>query len=270
MSKFTNPAYLQTDQYRNADNLNARIAIHERFSTNPQGWFPWVWDILSELPAQADVLELGCGSGAIWTACPERVPPGWRVTLSDFSAGMLDSAWRSLVTLGRGFKFEQIDAQAIPYPDETFDIVIANFMLYHVPDREKALTEIRRVLKPGGILVAATGGENHLREIKDWFERLDLQAEIAVFRSPFTLENGLAQLQPFFSDIQTLRYPDGLCVTELPSLMAYLKSTATYSDNPESAFEQLEQELANELKTKDVIEITKDSGLFLARKIKKP
>jgi hypothetical protein len=75
MSKFTNPAYLQTDQYRNADNLNARIAIHERFSTNPQGWFPWVWDILSELPAQADVLELGCGSGAIWTACPERVPP---------------------------------------------------------------------------------------------------------------------------------------------------------------------------------------------------
>jgi ubiquinone/menaquinone biosynthesis C-methylase UbiE len=263
MSKFTNPAYLQTDQYRNADNLNARIAIHERFSTNPQGWFPWVWDILSELPAQADVLELGCGSGAIWTACPERVPPGWRVTLSDFSAGMLDSAWRSLVTLGRGFKFEQIDAQAIPYPDETFDIVIANFMLYHVPDRQKALTEIRRALKPGGHLVAATNGMKHLQEMDEWFERLGLDS----FNSrPFTLENGLAQLQPFFSDIQTLRYPDGLCVTELPSLMAYLKSTATYSDNPESAFEQLEQELAAKLQTQGEIHITKDSGLFLAIK----
>ena len=110
MPKFTDKTYLQTDQYRDAGNLNARIAIHERFSTNPQGWFPWVWDILSALPAEAKVLELGCGSGALWSTCPERIPPGWSVTLSDFSAGMLDSAWRSLVTLGRGFKFEQIDA----------------------------------------------------------------------------------------------------------------------------------------------------------------
>lgn len=270
MTKFTDPIYPQTDQYRNANNLNARIAIHERFSANSQGWWPWMWDILTELPSQADVLELGCGSGAMWTACPERIPSGWRVTLSDFSAGMLDSAWRSLVTLGRGFKFEQIDAQEISYPDATFDIVIANFMLYHVPDRQKALTEIRRVLRPGGILVAATGGENHLREIKDWFEHLDLQTEIAVFRSPFTLENGLAQLDPFFSDIQILRYPDSLRITELPPLMAYLKSTTSYGENPESVFARLEQKLADELQTKGVIEISKDSGLFLARKKEKP
>ncbi len=266
MPKFTDSTYLQTDQYRNAENLNARIAIHEHFSTNPRGWWPWVWDILSELPAEADVLELGCGSGAMWTVCPERISPGWRVTVSDFSAGMLDSAWRSLVTLGRGFKFEQIDAQEISYPDETFDIVIANFMLYHVPDRQKALTEIWRVLRPGGILVAATGGENHLREIKDWFEQFNLQAEIAVFRSPFTLENGLAQLQPFFGDIQTLRYPDGLRITELPPLMAYLKSTTSYGENPESVFAELEQQLAAKLQADGEIKITKDSGLFLARK----
>jgi ubiquinone/menaquinone biosynthesis C-methylase UbiE len=209
------------------------------------------------------VLELGCGSGAIWTACPERIPPGWRVTLSDFSAGMLDSAWRSLVTLGRGFKFEQIDAQAIPYPDETFDIVIANFMLYHVPDRQKALTEIRRALKPGGHLVAATNGMKHLQEMDEWFERLGLDS----FNSrPFTLENGLSQLQQFFGDIQTLRYPDGLRITKLQPLMAYLKSTASYGENPESVFAELEQELAAKLQADGAIEITKDSGLFLARK----
>jgi ubiquinone/menaquinone biosynthesis C-methylase UbiE len=266
MPKFTDPTYLQTDQYRNADNLNARIAIHERFSTNPQGWWPWFWDVLGQLPTQADVLELGCGSGALWSTCPERIPAGWSITVSDFSAGMLDSAWRSLVTLGRGFKFEQIDAQSIPYPDATFDIVIANFMLYHVPDRPKALAEIRRVLRPGGTLVAATGGENHLREIKDWFESLDLALEIAVFRNPFTIENGLQQLQPFFSDIQTQRYEDSLRITELPPLMAYLKSTATYSDNPEAAFTKLEQKLTAELQTKGAIKITKESGLFLAVK----
>jgi SAM-dependent methyltransferase len=266
MPKFTNPTYLQTDQYRNADNLNARIAIHERFSTNPQGWFPWMWDRLAELPAEAKVLELGCGSGALWTTCPERIPPGWRVTLSDFSAGMLDSAWRSLVTLGRGFKFEQIDAQEIPCPDETFDIVIANFMLYHVPDRPKALAEIQRVLRPGGHLVAATVGINHLKELHAWMKRLGPGTEMAVFRDTFTLENGLEQLQPFFTGIQTLSYEDSLRITELPPLMAYLKSTTSYGDNPESAFAELEQELAAKLQADGAIEVTKDSGLFLTIK----
>ncbi len=50
MPKFTNQTYLKTDQYRNADNLNARIVLHERFSANPQGWFPWVWNTLEQLP----------------------------------------------------------------------------------------------------------------------------------------------------------------------------------------------------------------------------
>ncbi len=274
MPKFTDSNYLQNDQYRSADNLNARIALHERFSVNPQGWFAWLWDVLAELPAQAKVLELGSGPGALWKACPQRIPAGWSITLSDFSAGMVDAAWRNLVTLGRGFKFEQIDAQSIPYPDETFDIVIANFMLYHIPDRPKALGEIRRVLrspdvvsgKPGGHLVAATAGANHLKEMNEWFARLDPTGEMAAFRNPFTLENGLEQLQPFFSPIEIRRYPDSLRITELPPLMDYLRSTSSYGSAAEVLFTQLEQELTAELQAKGEIHITKDSGLFLARK----
>jgi ubiquinone/menaquinone biosynthesis C-methylase UbiE len=266
MAKFTDPTYLKTDQYRNADNLNARIAIHERFSTNPQGWFPWLWDRLAELPAEAKVLELGCGSGALWSTCPERIPSGWSVTLSDFSSGMLDSAWRSLVTLGRGFKFEQIDAQEIPYPDETFDIVIANSMLYHVPDRPKALREIQRVLRPGGHLVAATSGMNHLKEMDEWFRSTKTDMDFSAVANPFMLENGLEQLQPFFSQIEIRRYEDGLHITEISPLMAYLRSTSRVGDAPEAVFAKLEQELTAVLQSKGAIEITKDSGLFLARK----
>jgi ubiquinone/menaquinone biosynthesis C-methylase UbiE len=266
MPKFTDPTYLQTEQYRNADNLNARIAIHQRFSTNPQGWFPWAWDRLTELPAEAKVLELGCGSGALWSTCPERIPTGWSITVSDFSAGMLDSAWRSLVTLGRGFKFEQIDAQSISYPDETFDIVIANFMLYHVPDRPKALDEIRRVLKVGGHLVTATSGVNHLKEMDEWFRSTMSDMDFSAVANPFTLENGLEQLQPFFSQIETRRYEDGLRITEIPPLMAYLRSTSRVGAAPEAAFAKLEQELTAELHSNGAIHVNKDSGLFLATK----
>ena len=117
MSKFTNQQYLVTEQYKNSGNLDARIAIHRRFSTNSYGWFNWVFDTLATLPKQANVLELGTGSGALWVDIADKIPDAWAITLSDLSNGMLDAAWRNLVVTGRNFKFEQIDAQSIPYAD---------------------------------------------------------------------------------------------------------------------------------------------------------
>lgn len=124
-------------------------------------------DAFSDLPKQANVLELGTGSGALWVDLAGKIPAGWTVSLSDLSPGMLDAARRNLVVTGRNYIFEQIDAQSIPYADETFDIILANHMLYHIPDRKKALAEIRRVLKTGGALLAATNGKkNHARNVE--------------------------------------------------------------------------------------------------------
>lgn len=266
MPKFTDQTYLKTDQYRNADNLNARIELHQRFSTNPQGWFPWVWDTLEQLPQKARVLELGCGAGSLWTACPERIPAGWILTLSDLSEGMLQAAWRNLVVIGRGIKFEQIDAQSIPYPDETFDIIIANHMLYHVPDRCKALAEICRVLKLGGHLVAATNGEAHLKELGGWLRRVDVEYGAARPTSTFNLENAGAQLELYFSQITLNCYSDGLRITEIPPLLAYLHSFVRAGEALEAVLAEIEQELTAELQSKGAIYVTKAGGLFLAIK----
>jgi hypothetical protein len=65
MSKFTDQQYLTTEQYRDSLNLDARAVIHQRFSTNPYGWFNWVFDALVKLPDNAKILELGCGPGYI-------------------------------------------------------------------------------------------------------------------------------------------------------------------------------------------------------------
>lgn len=262
---FTDPQYLTTEQYRDSSNLDARLAIHQRFSTNPYGWFNWVFDKLVQLPEKANILELGCGSGVLWKECASRIPAGWVITLSDLSNGMLDAAWRNLVTVGRNFKFEQIDAQSIPYEDKTFDMVIANHMLFHVPNRPKALAEIKRVLKSSGRLIATTVGNQHLKEMNEWLMRVSLKS-FEPFAQPFTLENGLDQLRLFFSKVTSARYPDNLHVTEVEPLMAYIRSTIRAIELSRDELAKIERELIVLLDDKGKIFITKDSGLFEARK----
>ena len=262
-TQFTDPAYLKTTQYRDSTNLDARAVIHQRFSTNPYGWFNWVFDALTRLPDHVRILELGCGPGYLWKECARRVPPSWKITLSDLSPGMLDAAWRNLVVTGRAFKFEQIDAQSIPYPDETFDVVIANHMLYHVPDRKKALSEIRRVLKADGHLFAATCGKDHMHEMWDQLERVAPVQREAV-TSAFTLENGKEQLQDFFPHVQVSTYEDNLRVMDVSSMMAYVRSMTSTAGFSEEQFQSIESQFLETMKTNGGIFITKASGLFLA------
>jgi ubiquinone/menaquinone biosynthesis C-methylase UbiE len=211
-------------------------------------------------------LELGCGHGLLWKENKDRIPPGWSITLSDLSSGMLDAAWCNLVVTGRPFQFKEIDAQSIPFEEETFDAVIANHMLYHVPDRPKALAEIKRVLKSNGRLIATTVGENHMKQAREWYRRLSCGEFVSMVSLSFTLENGLEQLKPFFPNVSLSRYEDNLQVTELEPIMAYIRSGISFYDLKEDELEKLKQELQTELNQKSEIFISKDSGLFEAVK----
>jgi ubiquinone/menaquinone biosynthesis C-methylase UbiE len=263
---FSDPNYLKTSQYRDPSNLDKRASIHQRFSTNPYGWFNWVFDALSKLPDNARILELGSGPGYLWKECVQRIPSGWIITLSDFSPGMVDAAWRNLVVSGRNFKFEQIDAQSIPHPDETFDAVIANHMLYHVPDRKKALSEIKRVLKPNGCLFAATNGERTFQEISELLSRATNKNDLPRFIQPFMLENGSSQLQEFFAKVELSRYEDNLRVTEVEPILAYIRSGIRAVIFSEAELTKIEQELTAKLARDGEIFITKDAGMFLTQK----
>jgi SAM-dependent methyltransferase len=266
LSKFSDQQYLKSDQYKDSANLDARVAIHQRFSTNPYGWFKWVFDTLLRLPEDAKILELGCGPAYLWTENISRVPAAWNVTLSDLSSGMLDAAWRNLVVTGRAFQFKEIDAQSIPFEDETFDAVIANHMLYHVPDRPKAIAEIKRILKPGGRLIATTVGESHMKEMMAWYARVHISKVWESFANSFTLENGFEQLKPCFPELSVSRYEDNLEITGIEPIMAYIRSGIRVSELSEDELISLQHDLESELKEKGKIFITKDSGLFEAIK----
>jgi ubiquinone/menaquinone biosynthesis C-methylase UbiE len=259
MSKIADQNYLH-EQYKNATNLNDRIQLHQRFSTNPYDFHMWVFDHL-KLAANSRVLELGCGPGSLWRPNLDRIPAGWQITLSDFSAGMLAEA-RANLGGAAGFGFEQADAQALPFADAAFDAVIANHMLYHVPDRPKAFGEIRRVLRPGGRFYAATNGENHLREVYELVQQLDPTIELWN-RMTFRLENGAAELAPFFPQVKLHRYLSNLVVTEAEPLVAFVASMigATLTNAQRTAFTQA---VAERIAADGAIHITKDTGLFEA------
>ncbi|MDQ3930160.1 MAG: class I SAM-dependent methyltransferase, partial [Chloroflexota bacterium] len=128
-SGVTDQEYLLGDQYKDAANLNARIQLHARFSTNPRSWHPWVFDQL-DIPEAGHVLEVGCGPAPLWVENTERVPRHWQITLSDLSLGMLKEARKQLLAAEADFRFVVADAQSVPFPDESFDAAIANHMLY--------------------------------------------------------------------------------------------------------------------------------------------
>lgn len=221
-----NQAAAVKEQYRTAEKLDIRVSIHSKYSTNHQGFGNWIASHY-RIEAGMSVLELGCGTGDMWAGKDELIGKCGKLILSDLSEGMLQKARE---TLGERSKveFRQIDIQDIPFADNSFDVVIANMMLYHVPDMARGLGEVRRVLKDGGRFYCATYGEHG---IMDCLCRLfrDYGAEDDT-NHLFTLQNGKAQLAPFFADVQRYDYEDSLRVTDPEDMADYIGTLTGMSE----------------------------------------
>jgi SAM-dependent methyltransferase len=265
LPKGSDEEYLRTQQYKTADNLNARIRLHALYSTNKLGWQRWLFEQL-HLANDGRFLEVGCGPGNLWAENAARVPGGWRLLLTDFSPGMIGQARQKLGGDNR-FAFAVAAAQALPCADGQFDAVLASHMLYHVPDRERALADIRRALAAGGRLYATTVGAAHMRDLDDLVSRFDpaiAETGIGLGKpyAPFSLENGCRQLESVFTNVRLTRYEDSLVVTDVAPLVDYILS-GTDALPPERV-EDLSCFVQHELGSRGVMHITKDSGLFEA------
>ncbi|MBA5850368.1 methyltransferase domain-containing protein [Clostridium sp. cel8] len=259
------------EQYENASNLNARIKIHELFSTNSKGWMCWFFEHLN-FPEKANILELGCGTGELWQKNINRIPENWNIILTDFSKGMLMDANKNLDKNSNRFQFKLVDAQNIPFNNNYFDGIIANNMLYHISDIEKAFSEINRVLKPGGTFYASTVGKNHMKEMRQIvsaFNSPNLTTNSWNLTESFQLENGKDKLKKWFKDIELIRYDDSLKLTDEAPLIDYIFSMPGNKRNSFSKKElqKLTDFLHYKIMKNGYIYITKDTGFFKSKKL---
>ncbi|MCL2461316.1 MAG: class I SAM-dependent methyltransferase, partial [Defluviitaleaceae bacterium] len=198
------------------------------------------------------------GTALTWR--DKGLPAGAEITLTDYSPLMLEKAKAALGGDTR-FSFAQVDIQAIPYADASFDMLIANHMLQHVPDMEKGLSEARRVLKPGGRFCATTAGADTMKELKDIYRRLEGESSFIYHENTaFTLENGAEILGRRFAKIRRRDYADSLEVTDIGDLADYIKS---YNDVPESLESELTALLRVGFNENGVFHVTKKQGMFI-------
>lgn len=253
-------------QYKDSSNLNARIVLHERFSTNSVGFHEWVFEQL-HLTSGLKVLECGCGPAALWYKNAAELPEGLSITLLDLSEGMLEDSRKNLHGIEHLFTFRVGDIQEIPFEAEYFDVVIANHMLYHVPDKGKAVNEVKRVLKPGGRFFASTFGKSHLKEI-DELTRLYVELPSQRTSDSFTLENGFDVINDVFHNTELIRHEDSLVITEGEPLINYILSgskarNALTPDKLDNLNSRVQQQIAKAGK----IVVTKDAGIFISQKL---
>jgi len=262
MSLLHDQNYLKNDQYRQGDHLDARVQLHKRFSTNPQVYFEWMLDLL-KIDQEAKILDVGCGTGELWAANLQRLPAGLQGILLDLSAGMAVSARKNLPV--QAFIFGCADVQSLPFEDYRFDCVVANYMLYHVPDISSAVRELRRVLKPGGILCAATNGIQHMLELFELMRQFNVTiSKQADFTSRYGLENAPQILGEQFAHVQVVPFVDSLFVTDSSALLNYIHSMVGYWQVDPSVDAALERFVRDEIRVKGGFTIHKASGAVLA------
>ena len=256
----SNDAAAVKAQYATSRALDIRITFHDKYSTNKQGYGPWLvsnYDIREGMKA----LELGCGTGSLWMGHDDVVDRFDELVLTDLSEGMLETA-RKNIGNRNNVEYRVADIQDLPFEDNSFDMVIANAMLYHVPDLDKGLIEVRRVLKDDGVFYCATLGENNfVEQLAKWFQ---LSGESFHPNHNFTMQNGGQKLRIAFSDIESRIYKDSLHITDVDDLVKYLGSMTSLKVLDDVPFEKL-KEIVMEHAVNGVVDLPKEYGMFIAR-----
>jgi SAM-dependent methyltransferase len=268
------PTILREQAYADDTQLDVRRRTHQLYSVNPVDFGRWT---LERLPWRGDerVLDVGCGPGDLLCSMA-RHNDRWNLLVgSDFSKGMAAEAANAAV--GLPVHILAADAQANPFPDRFFEVVMARHMLYHVPDIDRAVAEAARILRPGGYFLATTNGAHTMPEY--WAireraaQRFPRMAKPETLTHRFCLENGVAFLEPHFSRIEVHTLPGMLRFPTARPFVDYFASTRALSMLPghtdaewQAVLDFVRAEAEAIIKRQGRIDVTKVTGAIVGVK----
>ena len=204
------PDYVR-DQYATETGLAARKSAYRNVS-GPDPRDSAFEAVLADAPRR--ILEVGCGEGEL---AERLVRSGAEVVAVDQSERMVE------LTQARGVDARVADVQDLPFWDVSFEAVLAAWMLYHVPDVDRGIAEIARVLIPGGRLVAVTNAADHLKE-------LFALGGIERWEVPFGAENAVELLSRHFETVERRDVYGDVVFEKIDAVRSYYSSSARLSD----------------------------------------
>jgi len=248
--------------------LSNRLECLSSVGTNPCPWREWLFDRVSQCDP-LHILELGSGSGGLWADNLGRLGMRWEIVVSDVSDANVERC-KDRIGNRRGFEFQTIDAHSIPYPDDYFDVVIADHLLHRITNPERVLREIRRVLRRGGKLLVSAIGKRNLLEMEGLvfatYPFSELDQAFPENRKTFSLDTGIEFLRPLFHDIRLECYSDTLVVTDgsalVDSIYALNRLAGDQTIIREEDRDRLRGSIDGILAQRGAVRIHKDTGLF--------
>ncbi len=257
---------IHTDSYDDSQPLELRNKIQEEYRTHPTPWFQWVFQ---QIPFSATMrcLELGTGSGQFWQENQAQISPQWELTLSDSSFEMLAKAKEHLKARKPPLPLAVIDAQSLPFPAESLDLILAIGIFDGVEHPQQALRQSWRILKPGGMLICSAGGQQHLKEMEELLKRNLPDAELGGEPDRFGLENGKTRLQAIFEHVEQRNYDDRLVFSSPHPILEYVRSESQVRQQLQGeCLAEFTRDVQIRLEMEGELRVTVQKGIFLARK----
>jgi SAM-dependent methyltransferase len=261
--RFVDRRYLTGVQYASDANLSSRQALY-RFQDPPVRNPVWTLD-LAELRGDERVLDVGCGNGVHLAELAGRAHRG-PVFGMDLSPGMLTAAGsRSRASLLVG------DAEQLPFAAGSLDRVLAMHMLYHVPDRDRAIAEIRRVLRASGTALFLTNSCRHLEELNDMvagaLTEVGASTEASSGRAylGFSSESGDAELRRHFASVERHDVRSELVVTDARSIVEYVATMSWIAEAARPVLREVERRSSAVIEAEGAFRIRTDVGCFVCR-----